>query len=625
MIPKIIHACWFSGEPLGRSQKICLDSWRKKCPDYEIKIWTLDHWDASKFRFSQEAVEQGQWAFASDVFRLDVLNEHGGVYLDMDVKLIKPLDRFLGHQFFTGATRTDAPGSAAPYIMGAVKGDSFVQDLLHYYKDRPFILPDGTFDRYPNHLIVQDRLTELGIGSLGGIEEEFQTGRFRYPATVLGCRSPQSHAVHLAEYSWGKQPKALNNMTGRTALFNDIYRNSKWGNGSGPGSGEVFTLAYRSFLSSFIRVKGIRSVLDIGCGDWQFSKLIDWSRIDYHGIDVASDVIEANTEKYAKANIKFSHLDAVECDLPDADLVIIKDCLQHLSTENVQIILDKLKRYKNVLVIQDVKGRRVNGDCVDAGYRALDIRRAPFNLNAERVFSFGNNHKEALLLTDACPSFWPELLDVKQDYPTIRYGPGQDGGYVIPFIDFNHVVTIGVGRCVVFERGYANTHPGVSFSLYDHTVQQIPGILPDATLHITGLGRGPNLLPLNDILAQNQKPNTLLKIDCEGGEWEGEFHEADFRDVSAIVIELHWLSRLSQYPKYEKALRSLLDNFVCVHLHPNNFGDEFYLNGVALPDVLETTFLRKDLYHAGRHPNAMRAQNKPNCKTRKELALPTAI
>src|SRR5258708_3166902 len=91
-------------------------------------------------------------------------------------------------------------------------------------------------------------------------------------------------------------------------VFNRYYRSDAWiGGGSGSGSTPSVTAPYRDFLTSFLRENNIRSVVDLGCGDWQFSRLIDWSGIDYLGVDVSGVVLE-NTSKFAKPGIRFLEL-----------------------------------------------------------------------------------------------------------------------------------------------------------------------------------------------------------------------------------------------------------------------------------------------------------------------------
>ena len=102
MIPKIIHYCWFGGNPLPPLALKCIESWKKYCPDYEIKIWDESNFDININKYATEAYEAKKWAFVSDVARLWVLYNYGGIYMDTDLEVIKPLDEFLYHKAFSG-------------------------------------------------------------------------------------------------------------------------------------------------------------------------------------------------------------------------------------------------------------------------------------------------------------------------------------------------------------------------------------------------------------------------------------------------------------------------------------------------------------------------------------------
>ena len=89
MIPKKIHYIWLSNDPLPKLPQLCIESWKRHCPDYEII-----HWDMAKCEqiiknvpFVREAVELRKWAFASDYIRLYAISTEGGIYLDSDVYL----------------------------------------------------------------------------------------------------------------------------------------------------------------------------------------------------------------------------------------------------------------------------------------------------------------------------------------------------------------------------------------------------------------------------------------------------------------------------------------------------------------------------------------------------------
>lgn len=102
MIPKIIHYCWFGKGPMPKSQKECVDGWKKLMPDYQIMRWDETNFDYLKYEASKYAYEVKKYALVSDVCRYNVLAEYGGIYLDTDVEVFQRFDRFLDCNFFSG-------------------------------------------------------------------------------------------------------------------------------------------------------------------------------------------------------------------------------------------------------------------------------------------------------------------------------------------------------------------------------------------------------------------------------------------------------------------------------------------------------------------------------------------
>ena len=93
-IPKIIHYCWFGGNIPAKFEKY-IDQWRKKCPDYELKLWNENSFDLSSVEYLKKAVKAGRWAFVADYVRLAALYQYGGIYLDTDVELLGTFDSLL--------------------------------------------------------------------------------------------------------------------------------------------------------------------------------------------------------------------------------------------------------------------------------------------------------------------------------------------------------------------------------------------------------------------------------------------------------------------------------------------------------------------------------------------------
>ena len=85
MIPKVIHYCWFGGNPLPKELQDYIDTWKEKCPNYEIKCWNESNYDYTKNEYMKQAFEKGKWGFVSDYVGYDVVYKYGGIYLDTDV------------------------------------------------------------------------------------------------------------------------------------------------------------------------------------------------------------------------------------------------------------------------------------------------------------------------------------------------------------------------------------------------------------------------------------------------------------------------------------------------------------------------------------------------------------
>jgi SAM-dependent methyltransferase len=161
--------------------------------------------------------------------------------------------------------------------------------------------------------------------------------------------------------------------------FTKIYQGQDWGHGSGVGARPDRTVEYRALLQRFIIDNHVRSVVDLGCGDWQFSRHLDWSNVTYLGIDVVAAVVELNRREFAKDNIAFEKFESLAT-LPPADLLLCKDVLQHLPNELVKEYLTIFKRkYKFSLITNDDEPKDLQNIDIDVGgWRTLRLEREPF-------------------------------------------------------------------------------------------------------------------------------------------------------------------------------------------------------------------------------------------------------
>ena len=156
-IPKVIYYCWFGKGKMPRLAEKCLESWKKYCPDYKIICINEENFDVNQNQYAREAYNAGKWAFVSDYARLKVLFDNGGIYLDTDVELIKPLDRIIEEGGYMGFDDSGIISTGLGFA--SEKGDELVGTLLADYDDIHFLLSDGTYDMKP----CPDRNTETMI------------------------------------------------------------------------------------------------------------------------------------------------------------------------------------------------------------------------------------------------------------------------------------------------------------------------------------------------------------------------------------------------------------------------------------------------------------------------------
>lgn len=212
--------------------------------------------------------------------------------------------------------------------------------------------------------------------------------------------------------------------------FNSIYKRGLWGNGaskSGSGSDPEVAYPYVSFVGGLIDRLDVEKVLDIGHGDWKMWPKDAFKGIEYLGIDAASDISTQVSFEFASEMREFRSGDATAMELPNADLLLCKDVLQHLSNEKIDLLLCKFQRFRNVVIVNDreVKPKNFgqalrmyryrfaprarlsllrdgknpfqrvikeqNSDIDNGQYRCLDLLKNPWNLshyNFELVETF---------------------------------------------------------------------------------------------------------------------------------------------------------------------------------------------------------------------------------------------
>lgn len=232
MIPKIIHYCWFGGNPIPQEQQSYIEGWKRLMPDYTFKCWTEKDIDINAVPFMKEAYEAQKLAFVADYTRVYALVNDGGIYMDTDVKLLSSLEPFrVKHRVFTSyefntsrkempiyrsmlndnwerkdKTVLKVPGNGMlSALIGAEAHHPFLTDLLNYYNSIHF------------DYAIKNRLTIPTTLALAGekygfkyhnVEQELSEGIHIYDSSVFSDyfnATKHTVAIHYCEGSWVKK------------------------------------------------------------------------------------------------------------------------------------------------------------------------------------------------------------------------------------------------------------------------------------------------------------------------------------------------------------------------------------------------------------------------------------
>lgn len=208
MINKTIHYCWFGNNPKPKLILKCIESWKKFLPDWAIIEWNETNYDVNKNAYIREAYAAGKWAFVCDYARFDILNSNGGIFLDTDVELLKPIpDRMLMDEAFCGfeSDSTVNPG----LIFGSVKNQHLLSEIMQVYESKSF----GT--KVDNGRIENIVDIVTGVLDRNGLihDNSYQTvmGVAIYPKEVFCCfnheiqafeTTPETISIHHYYASW---------------------------------------------------------------------------------------------------------------------------------------------------------------------------------------------------------------------------------------------------------------------------------------------------------------------------------------------------------------------------------------------------------------------------------------
>ena len=210
-IPKIIHYCWLSGDPFPPKIQHCVESWKKFLPDYELRLWNFERFPRGTSRWVDEAFDAKKYAFAADMIRFYAVYNHGGIYLDSDVEVVRSFNPLLNAPYFISFENIVAK-QAEPAVFGAEKGMPWVGDCLAYYDNRPFVKEDGTYDDLVLPVLLKERVFN-GKYDLLQVEKPEQVRvepdkifvfkrEFSFSYDLFGKPGKDTYAIHHYNSSW---------------------------------------------------------------------------------------------------------------------------------------------------------------------------------------------------------------------------------------------------------------------------------------------------------------------------------------------------------------------------------------------------------------------------------------
>jgi len=200
LIPKKIHYCWFGNKPKSNFFKQCLESWQQYCPDFEIIEWNETNSKPYQNKFYKNALRKKKYAFVADCIRSKVLYELGGVYMDTDMLLLKPIENLLSYNFFTGFEVETRPAFG---LFGAIKKHPLLKEMVVFYDTHEFnefSLPVITHTF--KELFAIKNLNEKEV--ILDVEYFYSLPYQKKEEDYKNYCTSKSYAVHLWDHSWNE-------------------------------------------------------------------------------------------------------------------------------------------------------------------------------------------------------------------------------------------------------------------------------------------------------------------------------------------------------------------------------------------------------------------------------------
>lgn len=203
MIPKKIHYCWFGGNEKPEKAKKCIASWKKFCPDYEIIEWNESNFDVNQNEYARRCIREKKYAFLSDYARLAIVEEHGGVYFDTDVEVVRNIDDLLKNEAFFGFESDEYVNTGVGF--GSVPNHKAVCLMKEEYSD--FL--DGTREFNSCPTLNTNALLAAGLKKDG--KQQTVAGAVIYPVEYFNPyddttgrlrKTENTYSIHWYAKSW---------------------------------------------------------------------------------------------------------------------------------------------------------------------------------------------------------------------------------------------------------------------------------------------------------------------------------------------------------------------------------------------------------------------------------------
>lgn len=191
MIPKVIHYCWFGGNPKSDIIERCISSWKEYCPDYRIVEWNETNFDVECIKYVADAWADKKWAFVSDYARLRIIYEHGGIYLDTDVLLHNHIDDLLSYECWLASD--DVRYIATGLGFGAEAGHPLIKSLMDAYLNYQY--PSGT-NVTRDTVVLEKCLSHW---------EKSDRNQVTDGVLLIGLKDYGKYARHLYTYTWADE------------------------------------------------------------------------------------------------------------------------------------------------------------------------------------------------------------------------------------------------------------------------------------------------------------------------------------------------------------------------------------------------------------------------------------